>query len=79
MFVCVAEDFGKYGRTEDHIPIALFWLGGVNKERYKEHIDKGTSLPPLHSSLFAPDFDPAFKCGVAAMAGTMINIFSNIK
>ena len=73
----VAEDFGKYGRTEEKIPIALFWLGGVSQNKYNEHKEKGTDLPPLHNSSFAPDFDPAFKCGVEAMSKAMINIFGN--
>jgi amidohydrolase len=75
----VAEDFGKYGITDDKIPIALFWLGGVNKIKYNESIDNGTNLPPLHSSSFAPDFDPAFETGVAAMTRTMIDLFGNKK
>jgi amidohydrolase len=75
----VAEDFGKYGRTEEKIPIALFWLGGVNQNKYNDHIEKGTSLPYLHNSSFAPDFEPAFKCGVEAMSKTVINFFGNIQ
>ncbi len=71
----VAEDFGKYGRTEEKIPIALFWLGGVNKEKYEDHIKNGTFLPPLHNAAFAPDFEPAFKTGVTAMTKTMIDLF----
>ena len=70
----VAEDFGKYGKTEEKIPIALFWLGGVNKEKYNDHIENNSNLPPLHNSSFAPDFEPAFLCGVNAMAKTVINL-----
>jgi amidohydrolase len=73
----VAEDFGKYGRTPENIPIALFWLGGVNNELYSNHIEKGTFLPPLHNSSFTPDFAPAFRCGVTGMTRTMIDLFSN--
>ena len=73
----VAEDFGKYGLTDEKIPIALFWLGGVNINKYEEHITKGTKLPPLHNSSFAPDFDPAFRTGVAAMSKTIIDLFGN--
>jgi amidohydrolase len=75
----VAEDFGKYGRTDEKIPIALFWLGGVNKIKYTDHINKGINLPPLHNSSFAPDFVPAFTCGVQAMSKTIINLFGNKK
>jgi amidohydrolase len=75
----VAEDFGKYGRTDEKIPIALFWLGGVNQKKYTEHIENGTIMPPLHNSSFAPDFTPAFKCGVAAMTRTVIDLFLNMQ
>jgi amidohydrolase len=72
----VAEDFGKYGRTEANIPIALFWLGGVNREKYNDHVVNRTSLPPLHNSSFYPDFEQAFRTGVAAMSKTVIDLFS---
>jgi len=70
----VAEDFGKYGLTDEKIPIAMFWLGGVNKEQYLQHITNGTFLPPLHNASFAPDFNPAFKTGVTAMSRTIIDL-----
>jgi amidohydrolase len=70
----VAEDFGRYGRTPEDIPIALFWLGGVNHDLYRDHLEKGTFLPPLHNSGFAPDFIPAFRSGVAAMSKAIIDI-----
>jgi hippurate hydrolase len=73
----VAEDFGKYGLTDEKIPIALFWLGGVNINKYDEHVNKGDKLPPLHNSSFVPDFDPSFKTGVAAMSKTIIDLFGN--
>ena len=72
----VAEDFGKYGITEENIPIALFWLGGVNQQKYDDFLKNGTFLPPLHNSAFAPDFTPTFKGGVTAMTKTMIDIFN---
>jgi amidohydrolase len=75
----VAEDFGKYGLTGEKIPIAIFWLGGVNKNRYEEHVKSGTFLPPLHNSYFAPDFEPTFKTGVSAMTRTIIDLFGNKK
>ena len=73
----VAEDFGKYGLTQENIPIALFWLGGVNENKYIGHIEKDTKLPPLHNSSFAPDFAPTFKSGVEAMTRTLIDLFNN--
>jgi hippurate hydrolase len=72
----VAEDFGKYGRTDEKVKIALFWLGGANREKYDESIEKGTNLPALHSSNFAPDFAPAYTTGVTAMSQTLIDLFN---
>jgi amidohydrolase len=72
----VAEDFGKYGRTEEKIPLAIFWLGGVSQSKYNDYLEKGTILPSLHSPLFAPDFEPSFKCGVAAMSRVILGILS---
>jgi amidohydrolase len=70
-----SEDFAQYGLTGEKIPIALFWLGGVNQEKYRDHIEKGTPLSPIHSSSFAPDFDPAFRTGVKAMTKNLIDLF----
>jgi hippurate hydrolase len=72
----VAEDFGKYGLTEEKIPIALFWLGGVNTKKYEDHIVNKTNLPPLHNSSFSPDFEPTFRTGVSAMSRTIIDLLS---
>lgn len=72
----VAEDFGKYGRTDEKVKISLFWLGGANREKYDESIARGTMLPALHSSNFAPDFIPAYTAGVCAMSRTMIDLFN---
>ena len=73
----VGEDFGKYGRTEEEIPIALFWLGAVEESKYIDHIENGTTLPGLHNAAFHPDFYPTFRGGVAAMSKTMIDLFNN--
>jgi hippurate hydrolase len=72
----VAEDFGKYGRTDEKVKIALLWLGGANREKYDESVKAGTDLPALHSSNFAPDFIPAYTTGVTAMSGTIIDLFN---
>jgi hippurate hydrolase len=71
----VAEDFGKYGRTPEKVKIALFWLGGVNRSKHLESLEKGTMLPALHSSNFLPDFEPAYTTGVTAMSKVMIDLF----
>ena len=72
----VGEDFGKYGRTEEKIPIALFWLGSVNRQKYDDYISHNKVLPGLHNSAFVPDFEPTFKTGVSAMSKSIINLFN---
>lgn len=73
----VAEDFGKYGRTPEKVKIALFWLGGVNRAKYSDSVEKGTMLPALHSGNFLPDFVPAYTTGVTAMSKAMIDLFNS--
>ena len=69
-----AEDFGLFGRTEEKIPICMFWLGTVSKERFAEHERAGTPLPPLHSSRFQPDPQPTIQTGVIAMSAAALEI-----
>jgi hippurate hydrolase len=69
-----AEDFGLFGRTEEKIPICMFWLGTVSKERFSEHERTGTPLPPLHSSRFQPDLQPTIQTGVTAMSAAALEI-----
>lgn len=75
--VMAAEDFGKYGMTEENVPIGMFWMGGVNEDLYRKHVENGQFLPPLHNPYFYPDFQNAFKGGVSAMSKALIDLFQN--
>jgi len=46
--------------------ISYLSLGGADPEKYAQAKASGTLLPSNHSSLFAPDVDPAFHTGIAA-------------
>lgn len=72
-----AEDFGKYGRTEEKVPIAMFLCGSIDSERYNKIIQSGEKLPGLHNSAYYPDFEPSYKAGVSAMTKAMIDLFNN--
>lgn len=74
--VMAGEDFGLYGRTEDNIPITIFWLGGVNPEAYQRAQKSGEPLPSLHSSKFAPDYPLAISTGVRAMTASALDLFN---
>lgn len=70
------EDFGLYGRTEHHVPITLFWLGGVEPNQYNDAIKSGSTLPSLHSSKFAPDYKKALPTGITAMSNAAVALFN---
>ncbi len=69
-----SEDFGRYGQTGEKVPVAIFWLGSVNIDRYREFTLQGETLPSLHNSGFYPDFFPAWQTGVCAMARTIMDL-----
>ena len=74
--VMAGEDFGLYGRTDENIPITLFWLGGVNQAKYASTIKAGETLPSLHSSKFAPDYKVALPTGIKAMSNAAVTLFN---
>lgn len=74
--VMAGEDFGLYGRTDENIPITLFWLGGVNQAQYADSIKTGEVLLSLHSSKFAPDYKVAIPTGIKAMSNAAVALFN---
>jgi hippurate hydrolase len=68
------EDFSEYGRTQDKIPICLFWLGAAKPELVQESEKTGKTLPSLHSSQFAPLPEPTIKTGVVAMTAAVLEL-----
>jgi hippurate hydrolase len=73
------EDFGLFGRTEDRIPICMFWLGAVDPARMRAATEKGEGLPSLHSAFFAPQAEPTLKTGVLAMTSAVLDLLGNEK
>jgi hippurate hydrolase len=69
------EDFGRFGRTEEKIPVMLLWLGAVKQETFDaSRAPGGKPLPSLHSSGFAPDPDPTIAVGVKAMTASAMDL-----
>ena len=60
----VSEDYAYF--VEQGIPSFYFALGGAEPQKYAAAKIAGTKLPFNHSSLFAPDVDPALHTGIAA-------------
>jgi len=68
----VSEDFAYF--TEQRIPSYYFALGGADPEKYLQAKAAGENLPSNHSSLFAPDVDPALHTGIAAEVAVLRNL-----
>ena len=67
------EDFSRYGRTNEKIPICLYWLGSVPIEKMNEK-----ALPSLHSPHFAPDPEKTIKTGVKCMVGAVLALLEKL-
>jgi hippurate hydrolase len=65
--IMASEDFSLFALQDPKPPITMFWLGAVDPAKIKEAQEKGTRLPSLHSSEFAPLPEPAIRTGVRAM------------
>ena len=70
----VGEDFGRYGRTEEKIPILLYWLGSVDPQVYADAKASGTQLPSLHSSKYQPLPRVTIETGVKTMTAGLLEL-----
>jgi hippurate hydrolase len=70
------EDFGRYGRTGERVPICLFRLGVVAPAVFAESQRTGAPLPSLHSNKFAPLPEPSIKTGVTGMTGVALELLA---
>jgi len=61
------EDFSRYGRTDEHVPINIFWLGTVDAQR----LAQGPELS-LHSPFYWPTIHPTIETGVKAMTASVL-------
>jgi amidohydrolase len=69
-----SEDFSYF--VEQGIPGFYFSLGGAEPEKFAQAKAAGTMLPSNHSSLFAPDVDPALHTGIAAEVAVLRNLLN---
>src|ERR1700722_14251770 len=70
--ITASEDFSYF--VEQGIPGFYFSLGGADPEKFAQAKAQGTMLPSNHSSLFAPDVDPALHTGIAAEVAVLRNL-----
>jgi len=69
-----SEDFSYF--VEQGVPGFYFSLGGADPQKFAEAKAKGEHLPSNHSSLFAPDVDPALHTGIAAELAVLRNLLN---
>jgi hippurate hydrolase len=68
----VSEDFSAYGLAG--VPATLFYVGAVEPEKFAAATRSGTILPGLHSSLWAPDYQPTLKTAIKAETAALVNL-----
>ena len=73
----VGEDFARYGKTEEKIPTAMYWLGTVPKERMQKYREENYSLPALHSPFYYPEIEKSIQTGVTVNTNAIIDLFNN--
>jgi amidohydrolase len=69
-----SEDFSYF--VEQGVPGFYFSLGGADPEKFAQAKAAGTTLPSNHSSLFAPDVDPALRAGIGAEVAVLRNLLN---
>lgn len=72
----VGEDFGKYGRTSENIPVCLIWLGSTKPELMKELNARGEKPFPLHSPQLNPDYEKTIETGIRVMTANVLGLMS---
>jgi hippurate hydrolase len=69
-----SEDFSYF--VEQGVPGFYFALGGAEPEKYAQAKAAGQNLPSNHSSLFAPDVQPALVTGITAEVVVLRNLLN---
>jgi hippurate hydrolase len=67
-----AEDFALY--AEGNVPIMMFWLGTISRERLGAASAAGGVLPTLHSARFYPETEPTIATGIRAMTAAVVGL-----
>jgi len=68
----VSEDFSEIGLAG--VPATMFFVGAVEPEKFAEAQKSGAVLPGLHSSLWAPDYEPTLKTAIRAEIAMLVEL-----
>ena len=72
--ITASEDYSVF--VQHGIPSLYFSLGGADPQKLAEAKAQGKTLPSNHSSLFAPEVDPALHTGIAAEVALLRNLLN---
>ena len=72
--VTAGEDFSEFGRTVDHVPICIWWIGGTAPEKFEESNRTGVPVPSNHNPAFAPVPEPTLKAAVTSMTAAVLEL-----
>ncbi len=70
----ISEDFGRFALDGHQIPSVLFQVGATDPLKFAESQRTGTSLPALHSALFAPLPEPTLRTSVKLMTSAVLEL-----
>ena len=68
----VSEDFSEFGLAG--IPSVMFYAGAAEPAKFAAAQKSNTILPGLHSSLWAPDYQPTLKTAIKAETTVLVNL-----
>ena len=71
------EDFSEFGRTENRVPICLWWVGATDPAKFAESERTGVPVPSNHSATFAPIPEPTLKTCVTSMTAAVLELMGN--
>ena len=71
------EDFSRYGRTEEDVPIFMFWVGGAPMDVWEEYQARGETPPANHSPFFYPDAEGSVTTAAEGMTAIALDLFEN--
>ncbi|MGO8971518.1 MAG: amidohydrolase [Myxococcaceae bacterium] len=68
-----SEDFGVFGRAAG-VPSVYIFLGAAEPAALKKARQEGTTVPNVHSALFAPDRAPTLRTGTTALTAAALEL-----
>ena len=71
------EDFSRYGRTDEDVPIFMFWVGGAPMDVWQEYQARGETPPANHSPFFYTDAQSSVTVAAEGMTAIALDLFAN--